>query len=132
MSLKDITVHDANGIVITPGGNAHHLVADSQPVVNGFHSTDISVMDFAEKVQFTAKSRNSVIDAKTGLVSRAKRSAILSIPVNQPDGSVRFSTIRVEMDVDPVNTSALVDALLSYAVEVMLSAPGNDFWRFGV
>lgn len=131
MSLKDVTLTNANTAVVTTGGTSHHMIADSQPVVNGFHLTDVTEANFLDKVQMTCKSKNPILDVRTGLVSKSKREIIISIPKLDAQDNYKYSSLRIGTDV-LASEPQLVDDLISYGLQLFTDPDFIAFLRNGV
>lgn len=127
MSLKDITLHAEPTVTIVAGGSQHHLVEDTQNVVNGYHLIDVSEPDFMDRIQVTVKSKNPTLDAKTGLISAVKRSVVLAKPVLDSKGNVRFDSLRLELNALPGDVSRI--ALLRVMATQILDEIA--FWESG-
>lgn len=116
------------------GGTAKTLTLTAQKVNNGINVKDMSVADARYRPSWSFSSTPSVYDSKTGLWSKANKTASLSIPysVTTPSGQiVQFPVIRVELRDFPDMTTAQITELLNLMSQCLFDTDFTQFWVNG-
>lgn len=116
------------------GGSAKTLTLTAQKVNNGINVKDMSVADARYRPSWSFSSTPSVYDSKTGLWSKANKTASLSIPysVTTPSGQiVQFPVIRVELRDFPDMTTAQITELLNLMSQCLFDTDFTQFWVNG-
>lgn len=102
MSISDITLNDSITTSAVYGGNELHFVKDGTQVANGIHLSDLNCATFMDRIQMTIKSRPTVLNVKTGGLSKAKQSVSIARPYRETDySSVMFNSIRLDLECHP-------------------------------
>lgn len=108
-----ITLRDAVLTSVDSASGTYTFAPDGVIVPSGLHLSDTGVPQFFERVQMTIKNRPSVLNVKTSLLSKEKRTVSFAkpyTPVNQETrGGLTFTTVRFEVESHP---EAVVDRQL--------------------
>lgn len=105
MSIQDITVQD--GLTTAPvfNGTTRQFQPDGTAIVGGLHLIDVTNPEFYSRAQMTVKTRPTVLNAKTGQLSKEKRSVSIAMPYIPANsvavGAVTFVTARFELEFHP-------------------------------
>jgi len=133
MAIQNGTV--LNGATLSAaGGTAKTLTLTAQKVNNGINVKDMSVADARYRPSWSFSSTPSVYDSKTGLWSKANKTASLSIPysVTTPSGQiVQFPVIRVELRDFPDMTTAQITEHLNLMSQCLFDTDFTQFWVNG-
>ena len=122
----------ATGLTVT-GGTSKSLTLTSQKVTNGINVKDMSVTDARLRPSWSFSATPAVYDAKTGLWSKAKKTASLSIPYLPIAGQpvVHFPVIRTELgDFPDMSVAAITEHILLMA-QCLSDADFVQFWLNG-
>jgi len=131
MSIREIVLKQSPTITVTLGSDVT-FYEDGAVVANqGVHLSDMtgSILD---NKQITFKSKEPMMDPKTGKMGKAKRSFSIATPVAQADGSVIFSSVRVEFDVHHSLGNGTFEDMRYYAIQLLMpDSAADNFIRNG-
>jgi len=131
MGLKNLDTHI--WVSVTGTGSNIAFSEDGVQIPNGLHL--ISAEKVADiglpKYTITAKTRQATLDAKTGILGKAKRTLSMSTPQLLANGRVIFNTIRLEMEVHPMCPIVDETTLRSAAAQLIATVPMEPFWQNG-
>lgn len=133
MAIQNGTVLSGAALAAT-GGTAKTLTLTAQKVNNGINVKDMSVADARYRPSWSFSSTPSVYDSKTGLWSKANKTASLSIPysVTILTGQiVQFPVIRVELRDFPDMTTAQITEHLNLMSQCLFDVDFTQFWING-
>lgn len=129
MGLKTTSLL-AGATVSVTGGTALPFANDGVGINNGLHL--IATGDaFAARRQITAKYRAAVLDPKTGMYGKDKKSVSLSRPVTLADGRVIFETIRIEREMYPLSAAADAVEMNKLGAQLLTDTDVDGFWATG-
>lgn len=128
--LNGITLKDAVTSTADAEARSYIFAPDGVIVPSGMHLNDTTSADYFDRVQMTVKNRPSVLNAKTGLLSKEKRSVSISKPyvaLNQATpGGVTFTTIRFEVESHP-EAGTHRDQLIGLLQHFLASVDAQEF-----
>lgn len=135
MGLKNLTLKDAGLLDRTFGGSTITLIEDGVVVPGGLHFITAETDDSAPgvpKYTVTVRNRPAVLNPKTGLFGKAKRSISVSRPVQlSHGGSVVFNTVRFEMEMHPEFDEGKMTSLRDFALQFVALADVDAYWKYG-
>jgi len=131
MSLKNMTLLDAGTIAVT-NGTALVFAEDFQQIPNGVHLVVPADADFKTRRQLTIKLRPATVNPRTGALSKDKKSMCYAVPEVQTDGSIMYSTVRVEREMAPSADAALAVSMNSIGAQMLTDSECAAFWASGV
>lgn len=136
MSIRDILLHETVTTPAVLGGTTHQFGADGAQVSNGIHLVDISEANYLDRFQITIKNRPTVLNAKTGSLSKEKRSISIARPyVPEVNGQLvpaglNFSSARLEIECHP-NAMNDVPKFRAMLVDLLQSSSVDAFFDRG-
>lgn len=130
MSILDMTLHDAIGTFPIFEGETYTFVPDGTVIVGGVHLADSTAPSYMGRTQMTIKNRPTVLNAKTGILSREKRSVSIAIPHagsnNATPGAVSFTTCRFELENHP-EAAEQAQKLVKILINFLVKDSNQDF-----
>lgn len=130
MGLKNMSLI-TGGTVATTGGAALTFAEDGVSIQNGLHLMVPADADYQTRRQVTAKYRPPVLDSKTNVYGKDKKSLTLTQPIVLADGKVVFNVIRIEREVHPSVTAAAALDLCVLGAQLLVDADCVAFWATG-
>lgn len=133
MSLKTATLYTGASYTTTVPEPATGIAfkQDGQVIANGIHLVAVNdVENYATRRQITAKVRPAMIDSKTGIYNKDKKSLTFVIP-SVIDGKTVFNTVRVEMEIHPLAENTVLPQLKGIGSQMLTSSYAVDFWLLG-
>lgn len=128
--LTSITLKD--GVTTTPvvEASSYTFSPDGVVVAGGAHLSDVNEPAYFERIQMTFKNRPSTLNAKSGLLSKEKRSISISKPhkltADQTPGGVQFTTVRFEVESHP-EAALSRQKLISLLQHLLAHTDAQDF-----
>lgn len=129
MGLKTMSLL-AGATVSATGGSALAFSNDGVSIQNGLHLS-VPGEAFAGRRQCTVKYRAAVLDPKTGMYGKDKKSMSLSRPVTLTDGRIVFETIRIEREMHPLTTDADAVEMNKLGAQLLTDSDTAAFWSAG-
>lgn len=130
MSILDMTLQDVVETAPVFAGDSYTFVPDGTIVAGGVHLADKNALTYMSRVQMTIKNRPTVLNAKTGILSREKRSVSIAIPHggtnNVTPGAVSFTTCRFELENHP-EASDQAQLLVAILVNFLTRVGNQNF-----
>jgi len=132
MGLNNLSVATV-GTTLTVGTNPIDFVSDGAAVPGGLHLISTEMSDSGLPMwAMTVRNRPAVMDPKTGVFGKAKRSISVATPSVLTGGRVVFNTIRIEQEVHPLCSNSMASALREIAAQMaFVAGPAENFWRYG-
>lgn len=121
----------ASATVTAAGGTALAFLDDGISVTNGIHLIVPTDVDYQTRRQITAKVKQPVLDAKTGVYGKDRKTMSLTLPMVLADGRVVFNVIRVEREVHPSLPAATALEMNNLAAQMLTDAEASNFWAAG-
>lgn len=130
MGLKNMSLLSA-ATVSASGGTALAFADNGVSIQNGVQLIVPADADYQTRRQVTAKVKQPVIDPKTGVYSKDRKSISLTRPQILADGKVVFNVIRVEREVHPSLPAADALELCKLGAQLLVDSDVTDFWANG-
>lgn len=130
MGLKSMSLL-ANATVSASGGTALAFAPNSASIANGLQLMVPSDVDYQTRRMVTAKCKLPSLNTKTGAYGKDRKSLCLALPIVLTDGTVVFSTIRIEREVHPSQSAASVLEMNNLGAQMLIDADTAGFWATG-
>lgn len=130
MALKNMSLL-AGATISATGGTALAFAEDGQSIQNGVHLIVPADTDYVTRRQITAKVRLPVLDAKTGVYGKDKKSITLVLPMTLATGQVVFNTMRIEREVHPTLAAATAVEMNKLGAQLLSDTDLDSFWATG-
>lgn len=130
MGLKTMSLLTGATVSAT-GGTALVFAEDSVNVPNGVHLVVPSETDYQTRTQVTAKVKQPVLDPKTGVYGKDRKTMSCTKPKVLASGQVVFPVIRVEREIHPSMTAAEILELNKLGAQMLVDSDSADFWASG-
>lgn len=130
MALKNMSLlNDAT--LAASGGNACVFADDGITIPNGLHLIVPSDSNYSTRRQATFKYRAPVLDKKTNMYGKDKKSVSYVVPLTLSDGSTVFNVIRIEREVSPYYDATDTTLLNNIAAQLLFDTDTTNFWANG-
>lgn len=130
MSLNGATIL-AGATLSATGGTAKTYLPDGLAVTNGLHLQDTSVADYRVRPNMTVKNRQPTYNPVTNVWTKSKRSIALTHPFISTDLKMQYPVARIEFELHPEMTDAMIDALMSQAAQLCFDPDFTGFYKLG-
>jgi len=130
MGLKNMSL--LAGATIAPSGGTAQVFADNGVTIsNGVQLVVPADVDYTTRRGATVKFRPPVVDTKTGVYGKDKKSISYVKPMVLSTGQVVFNTIRIEREVHPSLAAADCTELNKIGAQLLVDADTDGFWATG-
>lgn len=130
MGLKNMSL--LSGATIAPSGGTALVFTDNGVTIqNGVQLVVPADTDYSVRRMATAKYRPPVVDVKTGVYGKDKKSISFVKPILLASGQVVFNTIRIEREVHPSLSAADCLDLNKIGAQLLFDADTDGFWATG-
>lgn len=130
MGLKTMSLL-AGATLSASGGTALVFADDGVTIQNGVHLIVPADADYQTRRQATAKYRPPVLDTKTGVLSKDKKSISFAKPRVLANGTIQYETIRIEREMSSVATAAECIEMNQIGAQLLFDADAAGFWATG-
>lgn len=130
MGLKTMSL-SAGATVAASGGSALAFAEDGVSIPNGLHLIVPADANYATRRQVTVKNRPAVYDARTGKFNKDKKSVTLVMPYQNTDGTMVYSTIRIERELYPMESPENAVELNKLGAQLLVDSDLEQFWATG-
>lgn len=130
MALKNMSIL-AGATVSVTGGTAVAFVDNGVSIPNGIQLVVPADTDYSVRRVATVKYRPPVLDPKTNVYNKDKKSISFVIPQVLSNGSVVFNTLRIEREVHPTFSAANCTDMNKLGAQLLTDTDLDNFWGAG-
>jgi len=130
MALKNMSLVAGATITVT-NGTAQVFADDGITIPNGVHLVVPADADYQTRRQVTAKYKPPVLDAKTGVYGKDRKSISYTFPVVLEDGKVFFEVLRIEREMHPSSDAARATEINKIGAQLLTATATDGFWGNG-
>jgi hypothetical protein len=118
------------GTSSTAGGSAQAFDRTSTPVNNGYEYADVAEADFFARQKVILASRMPSLQSD-GTWSKQKTSCRFVSPITLADGTISYNVTRVETELHPESTAAMLTEHREFAAQLALDSELDDLYVAG-
>lgn len=130
MSVSDMTLKTGATHNVT-GGSDNVFKPDGLTIQNGVHVVCVSDSDQLTRKTLTAKVKPSVVDAKTGKMSKDRKSILVVQPIQLSTGEVVYPLLRIEREAHPAMSDEQVNSFNELGSQILVGTACSSFWTTG-
>lgn len=130
MGLKNASIL-SGATVSSTGGTALAFAETANSVQNGLQLIVPADTDYATRRSVTVKVKPATLVAKTGVMSKDKKTITFVKPIALTSGEIIFNVIRIEREVHPSLSAAECVELNKIGAQILTDTDFDSFWATG-
>lgn len=129
MGLKNMSIN-VGGSLANTGGTAKVFADDGVTIPNGVHLTVPATTDFRIREQATFRYAPPKL-LSDGTYTRAKNSAVVTIPKLLASGKYVNNVVRIEVEIHPESTATEAADIRKLGAQSLFDSDTDNFWTAG-